>query len=124
MPNSDSHTRGNRLIEAQSVPDGGACAVAAFVDGVEESVILVRRGSQIAAFLNVCPHAGRRLDWSPGQFLIDQGRLICAVHGASFERMSGNCVAGPCRGNALRAIAVVEHDGWVLLEDGDSNADA
>ena len=116
--NSDHSERTSRLIAVADIPDGGACEVEALVDGIEESLILVRQGVHAAAFLNVCPHAGRRLDWSPGQFLIDQGRLVCAVHGASFERMTGVCVGGPCRGNALRRIAVVERDGWLWLVAG------
>ena len=92
------------------------------MDGVEESLILQRVDGRAVAFVNVCPHAGHRLDWAPGQFLIDQGRLVCAVHGACFERMQGLCVAGPCRGNSLRAVAVVEQDGWVLLAEPDAGA--
>jgi nitrite reductase/ring-hydroxylating ferredoxin subunit len=107
---------GAGLIALADIPDGGAREVEACVEGIEESLILVREGTRAAAFLNVCPHAGRRLDWSPGQFLIDQGRLVCAVHGATFERMTGVCVAGPCRGSALRPVAVVERDGWLSLD--------
>lgn len=103
-----------RLIALDAIPDGGACEATTTVDGVAESVILVRQGQQARAFLNVCPHAGRRLDWSPGNFLIDQGRLVCAAHGACFERMSGLCVAGPCRGSSLQEVAVNVANGWVV----------
>jgi nitrite reductase/ring-hydroxylating ferredoxin subunit len=106
---------GLRLIAVAEIPDGGAREVEAVVEGVAESVILVREGSTVRAYLNVCPHAGHRLDWSPGNFLFDQGRLVCAVHGASFERATGLCVGGPCRGNSLRPVVVVERDGWVTL---------
>lgn len=107
---------GARLIALSDLPDGAARETEAVVDGIAESVILVREGSNTRAYLNVCPHAGHRLDWSPGNFLIDQGRLVCAVHGACFERMTGLCTAGPCRGNSLRAVAVKEVEGWVVLE--------
>ncbi len=64
----------------------------------------------------MCPHAGRRLDWSPGQFLKSrEGQLVCAAHGASFELENGLCVAGPCRGDALRAVPVEVRDGQVWL---------
>ena len=118
--NSDRPLRSPRLIAVADIPDGGACEVEALVDGVEESLIVLRSGELAVAFLNVCPHAGRRLDWAPGQFLIDQGRLVCAVHGASFECMTGVCVGGPCRGSALRPVGVVERDGWLLLESRES----
>ena len=58
--------------------------------------------------------AGRRLDWAPGQFLkTGDGLLVCAAHGASFELARGECVAGPCRGESLRAVAVRVVDGEV-----------
>jgi nitrite reductase/ring-hydroxylating ferredoxin subunit len=106
---------GTRLIALAEIPDGAARETEAVVDGVAESLILVREGNRARAFLNVCPHAGHRLDWSPGNFLIDQGRLVCAAHGACFERMTGLCTAGPCRGSSLRAVAVTERDGWIEL---------
>lgn len=87
------------------------------VDGDAESLILHRdAGGGVRAWLNVCPHAGRRLDWSPGQFLRSkEGLLVCAVHGASFDLASGVCVAGPCRGESLREVAVHSEDGAVRL---------
>lgn len=76
------------------------------VDGELQSLILRRHGEQLQAWLNICPHAGRRLDWAPGKFLVDQGRLVCAAHGASFELERGVCVAGPCKGASLVPVAV------------------
>ncbi len=95
------------LVELAAIADGGFAEVEADVDGQAESLILYRDGDAVRAWLNVCPHAGRRLDWSPGQFLKSKdGLLVCAVHGASFALGDGTCVAGPCRGDALRAVAV------------------
>ena len=77
---------------------------------------LYRQGMAVRAWLNVCPHAGRRLDWAPGQFLKSrEGHLVCAAHGASFALSDGTCVAGPCRGDTLRAVAVQVRDGEVYL---------
>lgn len=99
-----------------AIPDGGFAEIEAIVDGEIESLILHRGGDQVRAWLNVCPHAGRRLDWSPGQFLKSkEGLLVCAAHGASFELHGGECVAGPCRGEALRAVGLVVEDGMVSL---------
>lgn len=91
--------------------------VEAMVDGDAESLLLHRDAAGVVrAWLNVCPHAGRRLDWAPGQFLRSkEGLLVCAVHGASFELQHGECVAGPCRGESLREVAVDCVDGEVLL---------
>lgn len=106
------------LMPLDSIEDGGFAEAEAVVGGDPESLILHRRGLQVHAWLNVCPHAGRRLDWAPGKFLKSKaGHLVCAVHGASFEPDSGTCVAGPCRGDRLRPVAVEVRDGYVLLQD-------
>jgi nitrite reductase/ring-hydroxylating ferredoxin subunit len=105
------------LITLDSIEDGGFAEVEASVDGNAESLIVHRSGASVRAWLNVCPHAGRRLDWAPGKFLKSkQGHLICAAHGASFELERGDCIAGPCRGDSLRAVAVEVRDGQVVLK--------
>jgi len=104
------------LIALDSIPDGGLVETEVTLDGDAESLILHREGDVVRAWLNICPHAGRRLDWAPGQFLKSKdGLLVCAVHGASFELQRGDCVAGPCRGEALRAVSVEVRDGLVWL---------
>ena len=104
------------LIALDSIEDGGFAEIEALVDGDAESLIVHRNGANARAWLNVCPHAGRRLDWAPGKFLKSkEGHLICAAHGASFELERGDCIAGPCRGDSLRAVAVEVRDGQVVL---------
>jgi nitrite reductase/ring-hydroxylating ferredoxin subunit len=104
------------LMALADLADGGLVEVEALVDGQPESLVLHRDGDAVRAWLNVCPHAGRRLDWSPGQFLrTKDGLLVCAAHGASFELAGGECVAGPCRGESLRAVPVTVRDGEVVL---------
>ena len=104
------------MIAFDSIEDGGFVEIEALVDGDAESLIVHRDGEQVRAWLNVCPHAGRRLDWAPGKFLKSrEGHLVCAAHGADFELSRGDCVAGPCRGDALRAVAVEVRDGQVVL---------
>jgi nitrite reductase/ring-hydroxylating ferredoxin subunit len=106
------------LITLDSIEEGGFVEVEALLDGDAESLILHRDGHGVRAWLNVCPHAGRRLDWAPGKFLKSkEGHLVCAAHGASFELSRGDCVAGPCRGDSLRAVAVEVRDGQVVLSD-------
>ena len=104
------------LLALDDLPDGGLLEVEAEIDGVAESLILHRKGDSVRAWLNICPHAGRRLDWAPGKFLMSKdGLLVCAAHGASFELHAGACVAGPCRGDSLRAVAVDVVEGVVSV---------
>ena len=105
------------LAMLEALAPGSLSEVEASVDGDAESLILHRDAAgNVRAWLNVCPHAGRRLDWAPGQFLVGKdGLLVCAAHGASFELVEGSCVGGPCRGDRLRAVAVHCIDGEVRL---------
>lgn len=103
------------LARAVDVPDGGALAASGQTAGGAEPLVLLRRGDSIRAFLNICPHAGRALDWAPGRFLMDNGHLVCGAHGAVFTVPDGNCVSGPCRGQRLHEVPVELRDGVVYL---------
>ncbi|KAF7599105.1 MAG: (2Fe-2S)-binding protein [Candidatus Dactylopiibacterium carminicum] len=72
---------------------------------------------QVYAYVNRCAHIPIELDWNPGKLLDDSGQyLICATHGALYAPDSGECLAGPCAGQRLRALAVCEDGGNVYLE--------
>lgn len=104
------------LARLDGLVDGEIHELQAIVDGGPESLLLLRDGDAVRAWLNICPHAGRRLDWSPGKFLQSKaGDLVCAVHGATFELGRGECIAGPCRGASLRAVGLEVRDGAVWL---------
>ncbi|HET6431598.1 Rieske (2Fe-2S) protein [Dyella sp.] len=105
------------LCRLHDIPDGEAIAVDAALPDGEENLIVWRRGEAVHAYLNICPHAGRRLDWAPGKFLLSKGALVCAAHGASFTASSGWCVGGPCRGQSLRRVPVTVRDGEVRLAE-------
>ncbi len=80
-----------------------------------KSVILIHEKGGLHAYSNVCPHAGRRLDWAPGKFLIKRGVMTCAAHGASFDVSNGACLGGPCRGEHLQTVAIHVVDDVVWL---------
>lgn len=71
--------------------------------------IFVARGADgaIAAYENHCPHAGGPLNMLPDRFFTRDGaHLICMRHGARFSPTDGECVHGPCAGEALSALPV------------------
>ena len=103
------------LCRIEEIPDGGATSREVESSTGGFSVLLTRSGSAVHAFHNECPHAGRRLDWSPGRFLVEAGTVICAAHGAQFVLASGECIGGPCRGAGLKSIAIVLVDGEVQV---------
>ena len=112
---AESEDVSNSLSPVADIPEGGFLAVEAVVDGEFESILLFRKGDDVRAWLNVCPHAGRRLDYLPGKFLMDKGNLVCAAHGATFRTSDGECVAGPCRGAHLRAVRIEIIEGMIKM---------
>jgi len=102
------------LCRIEDIPDGDAIGahVPSSTGGFD--LIVLRQGERVFAYHNECPHTGRNLDWSPGRFLVRDGRITCAVHGATFAVESGACLGGPCR-NGLAAIPLEVQDGEVRL---------
>ena len=82
---------------------------------------VVRKGNDVYAYQNFCMHAGHPLNYKPDSFLTKDGtRIICASHGAIYEIDSGVCVAGPCPGKRLRAIAAEVRGGQIFVRGPDS----
>ena len=104
------------LCQLEDIEDPGSVALTlATSDGLQD-IFVVRRGEQVAAYLNSCPHTGGPLDWVPGQFLdLDREYIQCATHDALFEITDGVCIAGPCAGGRLTAVSVVIRDGEVIF---------
>lgn len=77
----------------------------------------VRRHGQVYLYRNRCPHRGIPLNWEPGDSVLDAtaSLLSCAHHGALFLVESGECISGPCEGDALEALECHEdHQGiWL-----------
>ena len=80
-------------------------------------LLAVRRHGQVFVYRNRCPHRGVALEWQPDAFLDDSRSLIrCARHGALFLIESGECVAGPCEGDALQAIDSRESSDGIWID--------
>lgn len=103
-----------RLCALEDIADGDSKG---FGDGTASSLFAVRQGDEVYVYRNRCPHAGAPLNWMPDRFLNrDQSLIICTAHGALFQIHSGHCIAGPCSGQYLTAIASEVRDGvvWIL----------
>ena len=78
--------------------------------------LVVRRGAEVHAYINRCPHLGHPLNLRPHEFLTsDKSLLLCNSHGALFEISTGLCVGGPCAGARLRRVPVEVTNGYVLV---------
>ena len=107
------------------------CALDELTDGVDregrefkpfadsrETIFVIREAGSVVGYLNVCPHIGSPLNWSPDRFLdMNKEFIICSTHGARFRREDGVCISGPCEGDALTGIALEVREGAVYLVD-------
>lgn len=82
-------------------------------------VIVVRSRGTFVGWLDNCPHylGGTPMAWRKDAYLDGSGEyLSCHAHGALFEIDSGECVTGPCMGQALTAVPLaVDRSGMVRL---------
>lgn len=81
-----------------------------------QHLVAVKKDEQVHVYVNSCPHIGITLEFQPDQFLDLENRFIqCANHGALFEIETGDCIAGPCIGQALKRVPVELRDQQVVL---------
>ena len=114
-PRAESVSMGaTQLCRFSEVPDGGARVVDEACIG--RPVIVVRRGEQVWAYVNRCPHFSVPLDFVPGNVSCYRSQvLMCAHHSALFRFDDGVCIDGPCSGAGLEAVAVeVDSAAWVI----------
>jgi nitrite reductase/ring-hydroxylating ferredoxin subunit len=76
------------------------------VGGAAVECFIVRAAAGVAAYVNVCPHMGARLDAGTGKFLDASGQIMCRFHRALFDVNSGACIGGPCMGRDLQRVSV------------------
>jgi nitrite reductase/ring-hydroxylating ferredoxin subunit len=80
------------------------------------SMIVVRRGETVYAYVNQCPHYSTPLNYRPGQFLSEDGtRLRCLMHFAEFRIEDGFGVSGAADGCWLDPVPVLVRGGDVVI---------
>ena len=78
------------FCELAALSDPGSKGGTLQQEGGELEVLLVRRGDEVFAYQNRCPHTGVNLEWQPDRFLDLTNRYIqCATHGALFRLTDG-----------------------------------
>ena len=105
------------LCRLADIPDGGSKGFEIGEGPTAFEFFIARKGARIYAYENSCPHTGGPLDWTPDRFIDgDSGHILCATHGALFRVETGECLAGPCVNDWLRALRVSIDGEDIVLE--------
>ncbi len=96
-----------QVLDLAALPSGKTALVA--VGG--QDVALFRRGDEIFAIGNQCPHQGGNL----GDGFIEGDIVTCPLHGWEFDLRSGACMTVP--GESEPRYAVRVEAGAILLEE-------
>jgi nitrite reductase/ring-hydroxylating ferredoxin subunit len=93
------------LGSVSDIADGQAKGFDPFNTG-KDTLFVVRKGQQIVAYTDICPHYGTTsLPWKRHQYLDASNEfIVCAAHGALFDVNSGLCVRGACKGQSLHKV--------------------
>ncbi len=87
-------------------------------EGISREAFLAWVQGQLVCYQNVCRHIPITLDYGDGHFFNREGtHFICQTHGATYEPLSGRCVAGPCPGAALKKVPVTLIDGEIWFDE-------
>ena len=99
-----------RLCNIHEIADGAARGFDPFGKR-RDALVLIRQGSSIKAYKNLCPHQGASLPWRKDAYLSGDGtRIVCSAHGAQFDIQTGECLLGAALGHSLEAIDIVVGD--------------
>jgi nitrite reductase/ring-hydroxylating ferredoxin subunit len=103
------------LCASATLADGGKAHVFDLLEyGRAARAFVLRFDGAVVAYLNRCAHVPAEMDWQEGEFLdADRRFIVCSIHGATYEPLSGHCVAGPCVRGRLTCVPVRERDGQV-----------
>ena len=104
------------ICRLADLPEGNGLAIDHDGSHGRQRLVVFLTHSGPRAYLDVCPHQGRSLEFAPGEYLLDERNvLICPHHGASFELAQGVCLSGPCAGDRLTRVELRVEGDRVLL---------
>ena len=79
-------------------------------------MFVYKKGDEITAFRNACPHYNIPLNHVPGDVFTTDGKaFLCMTHFAKFDTGSGLCIEGPCKGESLDLIPLHHKDKQLFI---------
>jgi nitrite reductase/ring-hydroxylating ferredoxin subunit len=110
-----------RIAAAEGIEEGKTITFSFTRDDRLQEGFVGRFKGNIFAYENTCRHIPITLDYGDNRFFDSTGEtLMCQTHGAIYEPDTGLCVRGPCAGERLFALEIVEENGvvWFIEESG------
>lgn len=107
--------KGTVLCDVSEIPDEGGREVSFGSEREPLRFLLLRQGSAVWGYENVCPHFSLPLNFDPQVFVTLDGVIMCAHHTAFFKFDDGSCIDGPCAGSGLTPVPVHCRGGQVVL---------
>lgn len=105
------------LCKTSDIEDPGSRGFEVKIRRKTQDIFVVHKNGEFYAYIDSCPHTGAPLEWQENQFLDLDGELIqCAVHDARFLIDTGDCIAGPCRGDRLQSLPLKIANGDIYLD--------
>jgi nitrite reductase/ring-hydroxylating ferredoxin subunit len=100
-------------------PDDSATPATYQQDWKETALLVVRQGSALVAYVDLCPHVYLPLTYRGSRVLSEDGtRLRCTNHAAEFAVSDGRALSGPTNSCRLDSVPLaVGPDGVVSLAD-------
>lgn len=87
------------------------------LDGREDQLFFSISQGVVTLWVNDCPHNHRPLEYQKDKFLsADGGHIVCYAHSAHFDKVTGECFAGPCKGKSLKQLPHIEQDQNLYVE--------
>ena len=110
-----------RIAAAEGIEEGKTITFSFTRDDRLQEGFVGRFKGHVFAYENTCRHIPITLDYGDNRFFDSTGEtLMCQTHGAIYEPDTGLCVRGPCAGESLFALEIVEENGvvWFIEESG------
>jgi len=103
---------GTLLLNIKDIPKHGGKDIQFKRGDHQINIFVQKNGERYHVFENSCPHAGTPLNMFGDKFLnVDGNFILCRTHGALFDKSSGKCIGGPCKGDYLNPVAFEVREG-------------
>jgi nitrite reductase/ring-hydroxylating ferredoxin subunit len=121
IDNQNAPAPGTDLCPLDELADGSGRAFTWGAGKNAFSVIVLRCGESVKAFVNICPHFQISLDQNT-RVTTFREFVLCSHHHAAFRMSDGYCVEGPCEGAALTPMPIVVEGGRIRIgsQSGDT----